>query len=161
MADNPETDARQMKPWLKVVFVLSLALNLLVAGAVVTSLVKRGGHGGPHDRISHMGGPLSRALSLEERREIGVQMRQALRDGGAGRGQYRAHLVQMLEDLRAEPFDRQAIEAHMHWQLGFVTNRMEMGQGLLLDRLDRMSAEERNAFADRFEAELKLLGKRD
>lgn len=162
MADEPQTETRRMKPWLKVVFALSLALNLLVAGAVVASLVKGGGwHEGRHARFEHMGGPLSRALSKEDRREIGAQMRKALGDDGAGRAEHRRLLGQLKEDLRAEPFDRQAVAAHMARQRGVVTERMEMGHGLLLDRLERMSPQDRVAFADRFEAGLTTREKKD
>jgi uncharacterized membrane protein len=144
-----------MKPWLKAVFALSLALNLAIAGAVIVSFVKMGGgHGAAHARMEALGGPLTRALSKEERRELGQQMRTMLRDGREDRVSNRAILEDLLVALRAEPFDRAAVADHMARQRGFVLQRMELGQGLLLDRLEGMSPEARAAFADRLYAGL-------
>ncbi len=137
---------------LRVLLFASLALNLLVVGALVGAGLWGGwGHGHHGPGLDAAGGPMTRALSREDRRAISQRMRQAYRDGRPGRAAHRAAFEALLDDLRAEPFQRAAVEAHMARMRGLLTDRLELGQTLLLDRLEAMSPSERAAFADRLE----------
>jgi len=141
-----------LRPWLRVVFGLSLALNLLVVGVVVGSALKWGGkEHGPGARMEQMGGPLTRALSHRDRREIGHEMRQEFGKARGAQAERRAALEAMVADLRAERFDREAIAGHFARQRAVLNERMAFGQGLMLERIEQMSAEDRAAFADRLE----------
>lgn len=139
--------------WLRWVLVISLALNLLVLGLLGSWWLKWGLHGGHHPpRVEHAGGPLTRALSHEDRRAIGRDMHAAYRDRGENRG---ARIVMLAELIRAEPFDRAAVMAQLTAQRDALNERLSLGQSLLLDRLDQMDTAERAAYADRLEEELK------
>ncbi len=149
-----KSDGAGMSGWLRGLLVASLALNLLVAGAVVGMLISGGGWHGRHHApgIDAAGGPMTRALDEPDRRAIARQMREAYRDGRPGRPEQRAAFDALIIDLRRTPFDRAAVEAHMARMRGMLAERLELGQGLLLDRLESMTPETRAAFADRLEA---------
>ncbi|WP_371226403.1 periplasmic heavy metal sensor [Roseovarius sp. 2305UL8-3] len=154
--DSPEQKTSAgMRPWLRVVFGLSLALNLLVVGAVVGSVIKWGGkERGPGARIEQMGGPLTRALSKRDRHEIGREMRRAFDKTPDGQNERRAALEALVADLRVDRFDREVVAGHLARQRAFLNDRMAFGQGLMLERIEKMSVEERAAFADRLEKRL-------
>lgn len=141
-----------MRPWLRVVFGLSLALNLMVVGVVVGSALKWGGKDRGHGaRVEQMGGPLTRALSHRDRREIGREMRKEFGKDRGAQSERRAALEALVADLRAERFDREAVAGHLARQRAILNDRMAFGQGLMLARIEQMSAEDRAAFADRLE----------
>lgn len=134
----------------RIVLVLSLALNLLVAGALVGRYASHGGAFDRHQgRYEPIGGPLTGALSQEDRREITRQMRDMRHDKIPDKAARRAVYEALLADLRAEPLDSAAIADHMARQRDLLAERLAVGQALLLDRIERMSAVERAAFADR------------
>lgn len=156
MTDTTDPTPPAPRPWTRVLLVASLALNLLVLGAVGGALW----HGGPHHedrarRHGHTGGPLTRALSDEDRHAILKQMRAARDQGTEGRANLDAAMKALVADLRAQPFDRDAAARHLAQQRAFFSDRIARGQNLLLDRLAEMTQAERAAYADRLQAALK------
>lgn len=152
--DRKKSDGAGMSGWMRSLLVASLALNLLVAGAGAGMLISGWGWHGRHHApgIEAAGGPLTRALDERDRRAIARQMREAYRDGRPGRAEQRASFDALISDLRKTPFDRGGVEQHMARMRGMFVDRLELGQGLLLDRLDSMDPDARAAFADRLEA---------
>lgn len=143
-----------MRGWLKVVFGLSLALNLLVLGAVGGAVVRHGGWDGRHHppRADIAGGPLTRALTQEDKRAVSREMRRAYRaEGRSGRGAYRAAMQQLVADLRAEPFDPDPVKAQMAQMREMLGQRMAIGQQILLEHLVQMDPDARQAFSARLE----------
>jgi len=63
----------------------------------------------------------------------------------------RADMARLAGAIRAEPFDRAAVAAVMDDQAVRIRNRIDLGRGLLLDRLEAMGPEARRALADRME----------
>jgi uncharacterized membrane protein len=154
MAANPKPG---MSTAMRVVLVVSLALNLAVAGVVAGWWLRHGGaHGGGDHRarLDMVGGPLSRALSEADRREIGREIVRAMRAEGAGREELRESMVALVAELRAEPFDAGAVAARLAAQRAAFTERFEMGQAALVAHLAAMTGAERAAYADRLEAEI-------
>lgn len=147
-------DGTGMSGAMRGLLVGSLALNLVVIGAVAGLLISGGGWHGRHHApgIAAAGGPLTRALDAQDRRAIARQMRDAYRDGRPGRAEQRAAFDALIADLRKTPFERADVAAHMARMRGMLFGRLELAQGLLLDRLDGMTPDERAAFADRLEA---------
>ncbi len=141
---------------LRVVLVVSLALNLAVAGVAAGWWLRHGGGGHGHHpaRLDMVGGPLSRALSEADRREIGRGIRDAMRAHGAGRAELRESMAALVAELRAEPFDAGAVAARLAAQRAAFAERFEMGQAALVAHLAAMSGTERAAYADRLEAEI-------
>ena len=81
MADKTPQASRPGRLW-KIVLVVSLALNLAVAGLVIGAAIKGRFGDGPPRSFDLGAGPISRALEPEERRQIMRDLRQdrALRD---------------------------------------------------------------------------------
>ncbi|SEL10077.1 Heavy-metal resistance [Roseovarius azorensis] len=154
MADTPDTAGR-MKPWMRGLLIVSLALNILVLGLAGGWVLRHGGvHGGHPSRLDMAGGPLTRALSDEDRREIGRRMRQAYREGQGAHGGMRASFDALVADLRAVPFEPERVAARMREQREGFAARFEMGQQVLLEHLAQMSDAERAAYADRVQARI-------
>ena len=89
---------------IRILLVASLALNLLVVGLAAGWALRHAGGAHP-SRLDMAGGPLTRALSTEDRHRIGQQMRAAWRAADDGRGDLRDSYDALLADLRAVPFD--------------------------------------------------------
>jgi len=142
--------------WMRVLLVVSLAVNLAVAGAVAGWALRHGGHHGHHpSRLDMAGGPLTRALSDEDRREIGRRMRVVWRETRADRADLGASFDALVGDLRAVPFDPDRVAERMREQREGFAARFEMGQEVLIAHLAAMSDADRAAYADRLEARIK------
>lgn len=150
----------RMKPWLRVLLVLSLALNLLVIGALVGALVTgpvwRSGH---PSRLEVAGGPLTRALSPEDRRAIGKEMRKAHRKEAGHRARHHGELLALVADLKTTPFDPVAVEQRLLRHRQSFDDRFGLGLKLLTERLTQMTPEDRAAYADRLQEVLAKKGK--
>jgi uncharacterized membrane protein len=144
--------------WVKVALVASLALNLLVAGLVVGAMAR-------HDRDDRgMRGDVPRefarspflgALDADDRRAVG---RELMREEGSlreNRAELRARFERLLVAIRAEPFDRAAIEAILDEQRAAGARRLELAEEAVLDRLSGMTPEARAAYADRLDRSLR------
>ena len=140
------TEVKRMALWLRALLVVSLGLNLLVLGGIAGGLYR--GHFHPH-HADRMGGMLSRALAEDDRRAI---LRELRRASGDARQAQAAVMAGIATDLRAPQFDRARLEQRMAAQRALFGQRLELGQRLLLDRLERMPPAARAALADRLEA---------
>lgn len=132
--------------WIRIVLILSLGLNLAVVGAVGAMALR---HGKPmHD--GGYGGPLTRALESEDRRAIGKSLRARFpRNDAAKLQEQAAQEAALLAALRAVPFDPAPVARLMGERQQRVSERVELGQAMLLERLTAMSEARRAAYADR------------
>ncbi len=149
---TPKT--HKTRPWLRIVLFTSLALNLLIVGAVVGRLAT----GGPDRRVpraDRMGAPLTFALNEEDRRAIGHALKQKYGKDRPSRRQIEAEYRGVIAALRAQPFDASQVEAALTRQQKIGAERVALGQRLLMDRVLEMSVAERALFADRLEEGLK------
>jgi hypothetical protein len=141
--------------WMKVLLVLSLALNLLVAGLVAGAALRH------HDRDDgrmreraevprdFVRSPLLAAL------DVGRELMGAEGSIRENRADLRARFERLLVALRAEPFDRASIEAILDEQRAAGARRLERAEAAVLDRLSAMSPEARAAYADRLDRSLR------
>jgi Spy/CpxP family protein refolding chaperone len=144
--------------WLKVALVLSLGLNLLVIAAVIGAAL-----GAPrmHDRMRgevprEFGrSPLVSALAAEDRRAVARELRRAAEPLRENRADLRGRFERLLEAIRAEPFDRAALEALLGAQREAGARRLKIAEAALLARLEAMSPEARAAYAARLDASLR------
>lgn len=137
---------------MKIALILSLTLNLLILGMMGGAMLA---HGGPHGPggIRDIGfGPYTEALTGEDRKALREAFFKAAPDFRAGREEMRADVARLAAAIRAEPYDRAAVEAVMTSQAARIEDRLQLGRGLLLDRLDAMGPEARAALAERIEA---------
>lgn len=144
-----------MTPWARGLLILSLTLNILMLGLAGGWVLRHGAPQAPHAaRTDLAAGPLTRALSEADRREIGRQIRQALRESGGNRRDMHASFEALVRDLRAVPFDPEQMAATLDAQRKGVAKRFEIGQQVLIAHLAQMSDAERAAYADRVEARI-------
>jgi len=149
-----------MKPrsprWMRVLLVLSLALNLLIVG-VVAGAVASGKTGGPRAGDVSFG-PYSAALSREDQR----MLRRAIRQDGKRTdwAEARANFQTFLSVLRTEPLDEGEMRRLFQEQGEMARARQDIGKTALLERIVEMSPQDRAAFADRLEEVLRR-GPRD
>ena len=137
--------------WLRVVLVLSLGLNLAVAGLAIGSAYKWRSEGGPPRSFDLSLGPLSRALAPEDRRAVTEEIR---RRGDGEQPDFRdirRRSEALLALLRAEEFDAQAFADGLDEIRGMALAFQKVGQVALIERISAMSPEARRALADRFE----------
>lgn len=147
--------------WMRLVLVASLAFNLLVIGMVGGAVLSGGGPGAAREAARDFGGmPFARALGPEDRRAL---MRDLGRERGAlreSRDALRQRFVSLLAVLRADDFDRDALDAIVADQRAAGEARQRLGERLVLDRIAAMSPEARRAYADRLEADVRRLRQR-
>ncbi|KPU84101.1 hypothetical protein JI58_05900 [Marinosulfonomonas sp. PRT-SC04] len=133
----------------KVLLAVSLGLNMLVIGAVGGMIF----HGGPRGSASGYKdaayGPYTRALSHLDRRQIGQAMRDEIGGFRQNLSQIRAGFIAIKDALRADTYDRDLVHQLIKDQEAFGSKRHQVGQRLLLERLDAMSQAERHQFAER------------
>jgi len=143
MVDRAQTPKRPSCLW-RVVLVVSLALNLAVAGIVVGSLVSgRSGPDGP--RSFDLGqGAMTRVLEPAERRQIGRNLRsnRALRDMNPREG-----VSAMVAAITADPFDPKALEQVMMQQSERIGSVQTQARAAFLDTITNMTPERRAEFA--------------
>lgn len=155
MDDRDPQGKSGMGRWMRLLLVVSLAANLAVVGAVAGWVLRHGGHHGHHpSRLDMAGGPLTRALSDADRREIGRRMRQVWRERGGGHMQMRASFDALVADLRSVPFDPGRVAQRLRQQREGFAARFEMGQEVLIVHLSQMSDANRAAYADRLESQI-------
>lgn len=158
------SEAQPKRRWLLPLLFVSLALNLMIVGiAVGWGLSHRGGPDGrdPRELRGTLGEPFFRALPEDSRRAL-------IRDIGENRDRFRenreslrARVQDFLAALRADPFDAEAVARLLDEQRTVALGRQELGEELLVKRLAEMTQAERNAYADRMEALLSRLKRRD
>ena len=146
---------QKMRRGVRVLLFASLAVNLLVAGLVVGAIVAhRVGDDHRPPRIDQVGGPMTRALSQQDRRTIGKALREAYRDGRPSRSEIRAEFDRVIAALQASPYDPSVVRSSLERQMQGIEEGARIGRELLLQRLESMSDEERAAYAQRLREEL-------
>lgn len=140
--------------WTRIVLVVSLALNLAVVGMVAGFAFSGGPKGGPA-RFDLTAGPLTRAMDDDMRGDL----RRVLRDSPAferrNRGEMRADMVELVAVLRAEAFDSAAFRDALTRQRERLQQGQETVLAVVTEQISTMTPDERRAFADRLEAQLR------
>ncbi|HVG49473.1 MAG TPA: periplasmic heavy metal sensor [Rubellimicrobium sp.] len=143
---------------LRWLLVVSLALNLLVAGLVAGAALR---HDGPRRHMEMGPGPFAQALSPDDRQAILAEIRDRPGLGPPSREERKQAMTEVLAALRSEPFDRMRAEAAMASQSDRVATVQRAIQAAMVERLASMAPEDRAAFADRLEKELERGPNRD
>lgn len=136
--------------WMRVLLVVSLALNLLVAGLLLGDALA-GGHGPRPAGLAL--GPIARALDEDDRRAILLSLRGHPNLRPLGQGERDRGLREIAGAVRAEPFDPDRLRAALSAQSDRVIQAQDAVRDALLARLAAMPPEERTAFAGRLEQE--------
>lgn len=147
---EPEKKNRR---WLFPLLFVSLAVNLLIAGIVAGWMLspnasKRSEYGTIRGLV---GEPFLRALPADQRRAMMRDVRREAPRILESRENLRARFEAFLEALRADPYDPSIVSALLREQREVALRRQDIGESLLLERLEAMSPEERQAYADALE----------
>ncbi len=153
-----KNEVRRMSRGWKWVLGLSLALNLLIIGAIGGTMwrfnTKDGGDRRGHIEALASGVPYVRALPRDARRALNRKLRDDRADLPP-RSERRALFQQMIETLRADPFDVDAARAILAAQAETAQTVQSRAQAGWLEIVGEMSAEERAEVANRLEEGLK------
>ncbi len=152
-----------MRLWLRLLLFASLALNLAVVGVVAGALLSGGPSRDAARSLRDPVVPYTRALDETQRKQIRRDLRRAFdrgRDGGLRPPGAGGDYAVVLELLRTDPFDRAAFDAVLVRQGDGARARMELGQKVLGDFLEGLSAADRDAYAARLEDEVARLARR-
>ncbi len=145
----------------RVLLFVSLALNLLIAGAVVGALLQRADSRPPAAdnagiALRDLGyGAFGRALSKPDRKELSRAIRQSAREFSANRREIRAQTRLMLKALQADPYDPARVRDIAQNLQARLAERQQIAQQLLLGHINQMTPEERKVYVRRLERLLK------
>ena len=142
-----------MKRWIKVIFALSLALNLIIVGLVAGAAfrIKRFGPP-PHVTMEGPGSPVLRALDMEDRREVGRSIRKSYRDIAPSSEAEKARYQQIVDLIAADPLDLEAIGQASMALDDRISQRRLIAREAWLDKVASMPLDARKAYADRIRA---------
>ena len=138
-----------MKGWVKAVFVLSVTLNLLVAGVVVGGFLGTERHPPRPPAGDVTLGPLGDAFSREDRDAMRRAAERSGTDFGSMRTAFRADMDRLIAALSADPWDETAVRNELAGMRARTLRRMELGEQVMLERLETMTPEDRKAYAAR------------
>jgi uncharacterized membrane protein len=134
--------------WKKILFVASLAVNVLVVGALAGAAFKhkdndRSGGGSS----TTLQGAMIRALPMEQRKMLGQKIRGDGNQFKKQRGQSREVKDALKNAIASVPFDADALRAVFERQKQVRDVFTERGDALWIELITNMSDEERAAFA--------------
>lgn len=144
------TEPKQPRKIWRIVLVLSLAMNLAVVG-LVTGVGLRSANGKPPQNFELGIGPLGQAMTMDERRNVGVRVRNDSRMKEFGRRGGGRHIESVIEALRAEPYDGQALEAALTLSSQQLVSIQEVAREAFAAEVSMMTDAQRLALADRLE----------
>lgn len=151
---------RRKRLALRVLLIGSLTLNVVILGLVAGAFFSFKRHDGPRMAADRFTAPFVRALSEEDRRAVGRDIRRSFRAASVDRGGDEAHYLDALSLLRQTPFDAEALRAEMLALDEAGGSRRRIARESFLARIAGLSDAERAAYADRLEAELERGAKR-
>jgi uncharacterized membrane protein len=157
-----EQDAKQpvtptpprMRGWVRALLVVSLALNLLVVGALAGLAVKGPPWKNPHRpgaQMQQLVGPLTHALKPADRRAIARKVREAGEEIGWDMDVHREGVQKLVNALQAKPFDAELFASSFNDEIGRVLTLLGLAQGALVEHLASMSEEDRADYAARIQ----------
>ncbi len=156
MTDQDSTPkSRRSRRWTRIVLFASLAVNLLVAGLVVGALLA-GPHGRDRTALRGLGyAPFVNALPKQDRHALNHALERNEDSFRVNRAELKARFEELLAALRADPFDSNEVKRLFAEQRNRILERQRLGQDSLLERIIAMSPEERSAYADALDRNIK------
>lgn len=159
MSGTDPSTRRRFPVWAKALLAVSLALNLMVVGVVVGARFDGDQRKGPPGRMPRDAraafdpalGPFSRALPDPYRQRALDDLRAQAGDFRDNRAELAGQVTSMLDILKAEPFDPEALRSVMAAQTEVFERRGKIGRDVVLEQIGSMTPEERLQLADRME----------
>jgi hypothetical protein len=136
----------------RIALILSLTANLVILGLILGAAFGRGRDMHRDPALADIGfNPFVAALPSSDRRALGMALVGRAGDLRQNRTELRAQFELLLTALRTEPFESAAAEAAVAAQQARLTDRLDIGRELLIDRLSAMTPAERASYADELE----------
>lgn len=145
------TDPKPKRRWMPIVLILSLAVNLLIVGVAVGSVLRLK-HSDHAKAPPGFGPALYRALPKEDRKALRGELSGLHGKGAKGRSQ---DFVAVTEALRAVPFDPETVTLLLQQQAQATAELQAALQEKWLVLVTQMSDEERQTYATRLEEVVK------
>lgn len=148
MAEN--TSPKSSTPrWFKFVLIISLALNLGIAGILVGTALRA-----PETRRSHVESPegvamLARAMPHAHQRELRETLRTQRDDLRPDRQELQNLRQRFVAALRAEPFDIDAVSETFTAQRLVLDQLTASGHAAVIEQIEKMTPEERENYIRR------------
>lgn len=146
--------------WARITLFVSLALNLLILGAVVGVFLTGGPERRANDDRRDLGTLYTRALSPEDRKALRREFLSGLERQGRDGSAIVGDMQTALNVLRSSPFDPDAFRQALADQSDRRSMRERVGREALATRIAEMTDAERAAYADRVEQGLMDLARR-
>lgn len=131
--------------WTRWALVASLGLNLVAVGIIGGAILK--GPPPPDPGPGPALWPFARALPDPYRHDLGQSLRATRQEWIGPREAMESLSRRMAAALRAEPFDPAAVHALLAEQIDVANRLGQQGIDLLMAQIDRMSPEDRAAYA--------------
>lgn len=156
MTNDTAKPKRARNIW-KIIFAISLALNIAVLGAIGGAALRFSK--GPLAGIGllkerQIGSVYMRALSRDQRRELGRQMLDEEGDNKDSRANMKTGFQEAINILRNANFDQEKFGIVFKGHAARSNQRLKSAQMILFSHITSMNISERSAYADRIEMAL-------
>ena len=143
------TDFKQRNLW-KILFGISLAINLLIIGALGGALSRAGK--GPMIQHRASGLLYMRALNFEDKKALRKKLFRNKDSRKIIRAKEHSNYSFAVKILKKDPFDRKAFEDLLDEQTTHSKSRPSLARAALVAQIAHMTKEERLVYSQRLEA---------
>ena len=145
---SASTDLKPRKLW-KILFGISLALNLLIVGALGGAMLRVGK--GPVVKHRASGNLYMRALNFEDKKALRKELFKNKDSPKVIRAKEHSSYSSAVKILRKYPFDRKAFEDLLDQQTKYSKSRPSLARAVLITKIENMTKKERLIYSKRLE----------
>ena len=145
---SASTDLKPRNLW-KILFGISLALNLLIVGALGGAMLRVGK--GPVVKHRASGNLYIRALNFEDKKALRKELVKNKDSRKVIRATEHSSYSSAVKILRKYPFDRKAFEDLLDQQTKYSKSRPSWARAVLITQIENMTKEERLIYSKRLE----------
>ena len=145
---SASTDLKPRNLW-KILFGISLALNLLIVGAIGGAILRVGK--GPMAKHHASGFLYMRALNFEDKKALRKEIFRNKNSRKIIREKEHSSYISAVKILKKDPFDRKAFEDLLDEQTKHSKSRQSSARVALVTQITGMTKEERLIYSERLE----------
>jgi len=145
---SASTDLKPRNLW-KILFGISLALNLLIVGALGGAMLRVGK--GPVVKHRASGNLYMRALNFEDKKALRKELFKNKDSPKVIRAKEHSSYSSAVKILRKYPFDRKAFEDLLDQQTKYSKSRPSLARAVLITQIENMTKKERLIYSKRLE----------
>jgi uncharacterized membrane protein len=145
---SASTDLKPRNLW-KILFGISLALNLLVVGVIGGAILRAGK--GPIAKHHASGFLYMRALNFEDKKALRKELFRNKDSRKIIRAKEYSSYSSAVKILKKDPFDRKAFEDLLDAQTKHSKSRQSSAREALVTQITRMTKDERLIYSERLE----------